>query len=74
MAETREIRIVLNTALDDELTKAAQSTGRDKSAIARDALIEWLEEQEDIREAERVIAQGNPTYSLDEVKRQLSIS
>jgi hypothetical protein len=47
--------------------------GRDKSAIARDALIEWLEDQEDIREVGRVIAEGNPTYSLEEVKRHLGL-
>ena len=73
MAETREITFVINSALDDELTKAAESMGRDKSTIARDALIEWLEDQEDIREAERIIAEGNATYSLEEVKRHLGL-
>ena len=71
MAETREITFVINSDFDDELTKAAESMGRDKATIAREALIEWLEEQEDIREAERIIAQGNPTFTLDEIKRDL---
>ncbi len=38
-------------------------------SLARDALVEWLENQEDIRHAEAVIAQGNPTIPLEEVKR-----
>jgi predicted transcriptional regulator len=74
MAETREITLLIDSAIDDELTELAQATGRDKLSIAREALIEWLEDQEDIRDAEAVIAEGNPSIPLEEVKRNLGLA
>ncbi len=74
MAETREITITINSDLDDELTRIARESGRDKPSLAREALIEWLEDQEDIRDVEAVIAQGNPTIPLEEVKRSLGLA
>lgn len=74
MAETREITLRIDSEIDDELTELAQASGRDKVSLARDALIEWLENQEDIRDAEAVIAQGNPTIPLVEVKRNLRLA
>src|SRR4051812_37121469 len=74
MAETRELTLVTNIDIDDELTAIAQSTGRDKRSLARDALVEWLEDQEDIRDAQAIIAQDNPSISLEEVKRSLGLA
>lgn len=73
MAKTREITLLIDSDIDDELTALARATGRDKLALAREALIEWLEDQEDIRDAEAVIAQGNPSIPLEEVKRDLGL-
>jgi predicted transcriptional regulator len=73
MTETRELTIHIDSDLDDELTELAAATGRDKLAIARDALAEWLEDQEDARDAEAVIAQGNRTIPLEEVRRNLGL-
>jgi RHH-type rel operon transcriptional repressor/antitoxin RelB len=74
MAETREITIIINSDIDDELTRIARESGKDKPSLAREALIEWLEDQEDIRDAEAIIAQGNPTIPLEEVKRSLGLA
>jgi len=74
MAETREITLRIDIGIDDELTALAQKSGRDKVSLARDALVEWLENQEDIRDAEAVVAQGNPTIPLEEVKRNLGLA
>ena len=74
MAETRELTLVIDSDIDDELTAIARSTGRDKRSLAREALIEWLEDQEDIRDAQAIIAQGNPSISLEEVKRSLGLA
>ncbi len=74
MAETREITLRIDSRIDDELTELAQKSGRDKLSLARDALVEWLENQEDIRDAEAVIAQDNPTIPLEEVKRNLGLA
>jgi RHH-type transcriptional regulator, rel operon repressor / antitoxin RelB len=73
MAETREITIVIDREADDELTAIAESTGRDKPTLARDALLEWLEDQEDIRDIEAVLAQGNKPMTIKEVKDYLGL-
>lgn len=73
IAETRKLTIVIDSELDDELTSLAIATGRDKLVLAREALAEWLEDQEDARDAETIIAQGNPTIPLEEVKRSLGL-
>lgn len=67
MAQTREITILIDAELDDELTELAAATGRGKVSLASDALAEWLEDREDARDAEEIIQQGNPTIPLEEV-------
>jgi RHH-type rel operon transcriptional repressor/antitoxin RelB len=74
MAETRELTILIDSDIDDELTEIARESGRDKPSIAREALIEWLEDQEDIRDAKAIIAQKNPSIPLEEVKRSLGLA
>jgi predicted transcriptional regulator len=74
MAEARTITLLIDSDIDDELTELARATGRDKLSIARDALVEWLEDQEDIRDAEAVVAEGNPSIPLEEVKRNLGLA
>jgi len=71
MTETRELTILIDSELDDDLTELASATGRDKLSLAREALAEWLEDQEDSRDAEATIQQGNPAIPLEEVKRSL---
>lgn len=73
MTETRELTIMIDSELDDELTELATTTGRDKMAIARDALTEWLEDQEDIRDAEEIIRQENRAIPIEEVRRSLGL-
>lgn len=73
MADTRTVTLILNRELDDELTALAESKGRDKASLAREALIEWMEDQEDIRDALAILAEGNPSIPLEEVKRLLEL-
>jgi predicted transcriptional regulator len=74
MVKIREITLRIDSETDDELTELARQSGRDKVSLARDALVEWLENQEDIRDAEAVIAQSNPTIPLEEVKRTFGLA
>ena len=68
---------MLAVRLDDELEKRvadlATRQGRNKSALVREALIRYMEDQEDIEMAEAVLKNqsGKPTYSLAEVRREL---
>ena len=70
---------MLALRLDDELEKRvtdlAYRQGRNKSALVREALIRYMEDQEDIEMAEAVLKNqsGKPTYSLEEVRRELGL-
>ena len=65
--------------LEDEVEKRvsdlAYRQGRNKSALVREALIRYMEDQEDIEMAEAVLKNqsGKPTYSLAEVRRELGL-
>lgn len=73
------VRNMLALRLDDELEKRvadlATRQGRNKSALVREALIRYMEDQEDIEMAEAVLKNqsGKPTYSLAEVRRELGL-
>jgi predicted DNA-binding protein len=59
------------------LEKAARKQGRTKTAIVREALIEWLEDMEDIAASDPVLDRlerdKERTYSLEEVKRGVGL-
>lgn len=74
VAETREITIVIDQESDDELKAIAEAKGRDTSTLAREVLLEWLEDQEDIRAIEEVLAEGNTSLSIEEVKAHLGLA
>ena len=61
--------------IERRLGELAKATGRTKSYYAREAIIEKLEDLEDIYYAEKVLedikAGRSRTYSLEEVKREL---
>ena len=73
------VRNMLALRLDDELEKRvadlATRQGRNKSALVREALIRYMEDQEDIEMAEALLKNqsGKPTYSLAEVRRELGL-
>ena len=66
--------------LDDELEKRlaelAYRQRRNKSAIVREALIRYMEDQEDIEMAEAVLLnnmKGQKTLTLEEARRALGL-
>ena len=66
--------------LDDELVKRiadlAHRQGRNRSALVREALIRYLEDQEDIETAEAVLfgMKGQKTLTLEEARRELGLA
>ena len=72
------VSLRLDPATERALTREAKRKGRTKTALARAALIDWLDEQEDIRIAEerlRRIESGKArTYTLEEVERRLGLA
>jgi len=73
MSDTRTITIQIAPELDEELTGLANAIGRDKATIARDALLEWIEDQEDLRLIKARIAENNPTISFEEMMKRLDL-
>lgn len=72
MAEPKTITIVIDNDIDRELEQIAAITGQSKTDLVPDAVIEWLKDQEDIRDAEVLIAQNNSSFTLAEVKQNLA--
>ena len=70
---------MLALRLDDELEKRvadlATRQGRNKSALVREALIRYMEDQEDIEMAEAVSKnmKGQKTLTLEEARRALGL-
>ena len=70
---------MLALRLDDELEKRiadlASRQGRNKSALVREALIRYMEDQEDIEMAEEVLnnMKGQKTLTLEEARHALGL-
>lgn len=64
----------LPTAIETRLDNLARSTGRTKSYYAREAIVEHLDDMEDLylaeRELESIRAGRSKTIPLEEVMRQ----
>jgi RHH-type rel operon transcriptional repressor/antitoxin RelB len=72
------VSLRLDPATDRKLAREAKRKGRTKTALARAALIDWLDEQEDVRLAEerlqRLGSGKSRTFTADEVKRELGVA
>lgn len=64
MADTT-ITIPSGSALDERLERVSRETGHSKSDVVLEALLDWLDEQEDISEVLTHSARNEPTYSID---------
>jgi len=64
--------------IEDRLAKLARATGRTKTYYAREAILEYLDDLEDVHLAERryaaLIAGRSRTTTLDEVERALGLA
>ena len=53
--------------IEERLDALALRTGRTKSYYARKAIVEMMEDLEDIALAEAVLARGNPRIAIDDL-------
>ena len=71
------LAIRLPADIENRLDQLAQSTGRTKTFYAREAIMEYLDDLEDIYLAEKrlsdVYAGKSKTFSLDEVRSELGL-
>ena len=56
-----------------QLESLAKATGQDKHDIARAALIEWLEDLEDARDAVAILERCEPSSSIHDVRKRLGL-
>ncbi len=68
----------LPTEIEERLEALAKATGRTKSYYAREAILEHLDDLEDIYLAEQTLEQVRrgemTTHSLDDVERELGLA
>ena len=71
------LAIRLPEEIEARLENLAKATGRTKTFYAREAILEYLEDMEDLYLAEQVLADiqagRSKTYTLEEVKKELSL-
>jgi len=68
----------LPAEIESRLEALAKATGRTKTFYAREAIVEYIEDLEDIYLAEKVVERirrgEERTYTLDEVERELGLA
>ena len=71
------LAIRLPEEIEARLENLAKATGRTKTFYAREAILEYLEDMEDLYLAEQVLADiqagRSKTYTLEEVKKELGM-
>jgi predicted transcriptional regulator len=67
----------ISDELDKALTEVAKSTERSKSFIISKAIqnyvLELQEDIEDYKDAMEILAQNNPTYTLEEIEKKYGL-
>ena len=76
--EIKMLAIRLPAEIELRLENLAKATGRTKTYYAREAILEYLEDMEDLYMAEQRIADIkaglSKTYTLDEIKNRLGLA
>jgi RHH-type transcriptional regulator, rel operon repressor / antitoxin RelB len=67
------LAIRLDTDTESRLERLAKKTGRTKTFYAREAILEHLEDLEDIYLATQRLQRPAKTYSAKDVKRELGL-
>ena len=67
------LAIRLPQPIDDRLAALAQETGRTKTTLAREAILEYIDDLEDFYLAEARARKDRKTIPLDDVERQLGL-
>ena len=68
------VSLRLDPATDRKLTQAAKRKGRTKTAVVRAALLDWLDEQEDIRIVEERLRKPGKRIPLEKIARELGLA
>ncbi|MBK7472231.1 MAG: ribbon-helix-helix protein, CopG family [Betaproteobacteria bacterium] len=67
------LAIRLPETIEERLAALANETGRTKTALAREAILEYIDDLEDYYLAEARARRNRKTIPLDEVERELGL-
>ncbi len=67
------LAIRLSEAIEARLAALASETGRTKTTLAREAILEYIDDLEDYYLAEARARRNRKTIPLDEVERELGL-
>ena len=67
------LAIRLPEAIESRLNALAETTGRTKTTLAREAILEFIDDLEDFYLAEARARKNRKTIPLDDVERQLGL-
>jgi RHH-type rel operon transcriptional repressor/antitoxin RelB len=67
------LAIRLPEAIEERLNALAAESGRTKTALAREAIVEYIDDLEDYYLAEARVRQNRKAIPLDEVERTLGL-
>ncbi len=73
MTDTTTFTIVIDAEIDLELERQAKATGHSKPEVVRDVLAEWLQDQDDYRDAVTIAARKEPSSGSADVRRRLGL-
>jgi len=67
------LAIRLEPEIEERLERLDKNTGRTKTFYAREAILEHLEDLEDVYLAKQSLKKGGRIYTSDEIKRELGL-
>jgi RHH-type transcriptional regulator, rel operon repressor / antitoxin RelB len=67
------LAIRLPAEIEERLANLAQETGRSKTTLAREAILEYIDDLEDFYLAEARARKNRKTIPLEQVERQLGL-
>ena len=63
----------LEPEMEKRLERLAKKTGRTKSYYAKEAIRQYIEDREDSLLADEILSRNEPTFTLEEVRRELGL-
>ena len=67
------LAIRLDKELEKELDMLAKSRGSNRSAVVREAIIQYLEDNEDLQLAKEALSKISSTKSLKQLRKELGL-
>ena len=67
------LAIRLDKELEEEIDLLAKTRGSNRSAVVREAIIQYLEDNEDIQLAKECLSQIRSTKTLSQLRKELGL-